>query len=128
VRRERDPADERSVIVTVTAEGNGLRARAASIPSAVRDRLGMPIEEMEQLIAVIAAAGDLWAFSAGAGRAATRRSGTPPRRFRKCRLLRGLYRHTKAGSPRQSHLSSLQTGRRQPQISMRQNGRTGVAP
>jgi DNA-binding MarR family transcriptional regulator len=55
VRRERDPADERSVIVTVTAEGNGLRARAASIPSAVRDRLGMPIEEMEQLIAVIAA-------------------------------------------------------------------------
>ena len=55
VRRERDPADERSVIVTVTAEGNALRARAASIPSAVQDRLGMPIEEMEHLLAVLAA-------------------------------------------------------------------------
>lgn len=77
---------------------------------------------------IAATAGDLWTFSAGAGRAATRRSGTPPRRFRKCRLLRGLYRHTKAGSPRQAHSSSLQTGRRQPQISMRHNGRTGVAP
>jgi DNA-binding MarR family transcriptional regulator len=55
VRRERDPADERSVIVTVTAEGNALRAGAVSIPSAVRDRLGMPIEEMEHLIAALAA-------------------------------------------------------------------------
>ena len=73
---------------------------------------------------IAATAGDLWTFSAGAGRAATRRSGTPPRRFRKCRLLRGLYRHTKAGSPRQAHSSSLQTGRRQPQISMRHNART----
>ena len=54
VRRERDPADERSVIVTVTAEGNALRARAASIPSAVRDQLGMPIQDMAHLIAVLA--------------------------------------------------------------------------
>ncbi|MEV4516333.1 MarR family transcriptional regulator [Dactylosporangium sp. NPDC049525] len=56
VRRERDTADERSVIVTVTVtvEGNALRARAASIPSAVRDQFGMPMEEMEHLIAVLA--------------------------------------------------------------------------
>ena len=55
VRRGRDPADERSVVVTVTAEGTALRDRAASIPSAVRDRLGMPIDDMEHLIAVLAA-------------------------------------------------------------------------
>jgi DNA-binding MarR family transcriptional regulator len=54
VRREHDPTDERSVVVTVTAEGT-LCACAASIPSAVRDRLGMPIEDVEHLIAVLAA-------------------------------------------------------------------------
>ena len=52
-----------------------------------------------------------------AARPPTRRSGTPPRRFRGRLLLRGLYRHTKADSPRQAHSSSLQTGRRQSQNS-----------
>jgi DNA-binding MarR family transcriptional regulator len=36
VSRQRNAADERSVIVSVTAEGEALRARAASIP----ERLG----------------------------------------------------------------------------------------
>ncbi|MBB2946459.1 DNA-binding MarR family transcriptional regulator [Actinoplanes lutulentus] len=53
VRRDRDPADQRGVTVTVTAEGYVLRSRVESIPSAVQDRLGMPVEEIEHLHAVL---------------------------------------------------------------------------
>jgi DNA-binding MarR family transcriptional regulator len=60
LRRERDPADERSLAVTLTPEGEALRARAEQIPPAVVARLGMPIEELRSLHAsltrVIAAA------------------------------------------------------------------------
>src|SRR5687767_13573863 len=42
LRRERDPADERSLAVTLTPEGKALRARAEQIPPAVVQRLGMP--------------------------------------------------------------------------------------
>jgi len=60
LRRERDPADERSLAVTLTAAGQELRARAELIPPAVVRRLGMPIDDLERLHAsltqVIAAA------------------------------------------------------------------------
>ncbi|MEV0805404.1 MarR family transcriptional regulator [Micromonospora sp. NPDC050200] len=49
VRRERDTTDERSLAVTLTAEGQALRARAERIPPAIVARLGMPIEELRQL-------------------------------------------------------------------------------
>lgn len=49
VRRERDPRDERAVSVSLTAAGRALRARAESIPPAVLDRLGMQVEELEDL-------------------------------------------------------------------------------
>jgi DNA-binding MarR family transcriptional regulator len=61
LRRERDPADERSLAITLTASGRDLRAEAEKIPPAVVERLGMPVEELRTLHAaltrVIAAAG-----------------------------------------------------------------------
>ncbi|RKN51590.1 MarR family transcriptional regulator [Micromonospora costi] len=49
VRRERDPADERSLAVTLTASGQALRARAEEIPPAIVARLGLPLAELRQL-------------------------------------------------------------------------------
>ncbi|MGK5737695.1 MarR family winged helix-turn-helix transcriptional regulator [Micromonospora sp. URMC 103] len=49
VRRERDPADERSLAVTLTASGQALRARAEEIPPAIVARLGMPLADLRQL-------------------------------------------------------------------------------
>jgi DNA-binding MarR family transcriptional regulator len=60
LRRERDPADERSLAITLTESGRALRARAEQIPPAVVSRLGMPIADLQRLHAsltqVIAAA------------------------------------------------------------------------
>ncbi len=53
LRRERDQADERSLAITLTAEGQALRGRAEQIPPAVVQRLGMPIEELRQLHAAL---------------------------------------------------------------------------
>lgn len=49
VERQRDPADERALQVSVTARGKELRARAAGIPAAVIQRLDMSVEELELL-------------------------------------------------------------------------------
>ncbi|MEV6845211.1 MarR family transcriptional regulator [Actinoplanes sp. NPDC051411] len=60
LRRQRDPADERSLAITLTGSGRALRDRAEQIPPAVVSRLGMPIEDLQRLHAsltqVIAAA------------------------------------------------------------------------
>jgi DNA-binding MarR family transcriptional regulator len=60
LRRERDPADERSLAITLTGSGRALRSEAEKIPPAVVSRLGMPIEDLQRLHAsltqVIAAA------------------------------------------------------------------------
>jgi MarR family transcriptional regulator, organic hydroperoxide resistance regulator len=60
LRRERDPADERSLAITLTERGRALRSEAEKIPPAVVSRLGMPIEDLQRLHAsltqVIAAA------------------------------------------------------------------------
>ena len=53
IARERDPADERSVQITVTARGWDLRRLAADIPAAVVERLGMTLEELESLHRVL---------------------------------------------------------------------------
>lgn len=60
LRRRRDPADERSLAITLTESGRALRSEAEKIPPAVVSRLGMPIEDLQRLHAsltkVIAAA------------------------------------------------------------------------
>src|ERR687894_2264231 len=53
LRRERDHADERSLAITLTAEGQTLRRRAEQIPPAVVERLGMPIDDLRQLHAAL---------------------------------------------------------------------------
>jgi DNA-binding MarR family transcriptional regulator len=53
LRRERDRADERSLAVTLTAEGRALRSRAEQIPPAVVDRLGLPVEDLHRLHAAL---------------------------------------------------------------------------
>ena len=53
VDRQRDPADERSLAVTLTERGRGLRAEAEKIPPAIVARLGMPLEELEALHAAL---------------------------------------------------------------------------
>ncbi|GAA3747741.1 MarR family winged helix-turn-helix transcriptional regulator [Micromonospora maritima] len=49
VRRGRDASDERSLAVSLTPEGQALRARAERIPPAVVQRLGLPLAELRQL-------------------------------------------------------------------------------
>ena len=49
VQRRRDPADERSLAVTLTPEGRALRAEAEKIPPAIVERLGMPLTELKDL-------------------------------------------------------------------------------
>ncbi|MDY7088290.1 MAG: MarR family transcriptional regulator [Actinomycetota bacterium] len=53
VDRQRDPSDERSLAVTLTAEGRALRAQAEKIPPAIVTRLGLPVEELESLHAAL---------------------------------------------------------------------------
>jgi DNA-binding MarR family transcriptional regulator len=49
VRRERRPDDERSVTITLTQEGTLLRERAASVPPAMGDAMGLDAEETAQI-------------------------------------------------------------------------------
>lgn len=49
ITRTRSLADERSMDVDLTAAGAALRKKALSIPSAVVDRLGVSLPELEQL-------------------------------------------------------------------------------
>jgi DNA-binding MarR family transcriptional regulator len=53
LRRERDRADERSLAVTLTPAGQDLRGQAELIPPAVVRRLGLPIEDLQQLHAAL---------------------------------------------------------------------------
>lgn len=49
VTRRRDPADERSLAVTLTPAGRALRAQAERIPPAIIARLGMPLSQLADL-------------------------------------------------------------------------------
>jgi DNA-binding MarR family transcriptional regulator len=53
LRRQRDPADERSLAVTLTESGRALRLEALKIPPAVVARLGLPVEELQMLHAAL---------------------------------------------------------------------------
>ncbi|GAA3571575.1 MarR family transcriptional regulator [Microlunatus spumicola] len=49
VLRRRDPADERSVLVTLTEQGVALEARAAGVPTTILSRLGMSLDRIATL-------------------------------------------------------------------------------
>jgi len=49
VERHRDPADERSLRVSLTDRGRSLRIQATKVPAAIIERLGMTVEELETL-------------------------------------------------------------------------------
>ncbi len=49
VRRRRDPADERRVIVELTAVGQALRGRAAEVPASLACQIAMPTAELIEL-------------------------------------------------------------------------------
>jgi DNA-binding MarR family transcriptional regulator len=49
VERQRDPADERSLLVRLTDRGRDLRAQAAEVPRTIIAQLDMSITELELL-------------------------------------------------------------------------------
>ncbi|MBB3110664.1 DNA-binding MarR family transcriptional regulator [Paenibacillus phyllosphaerae] len=49
VRRDRDPQDERSVIVRLTEQGHALREKVEGLPAKVFCQTDMPPEEIEKL-------------------------------------------------------------------------------
>ena len=61
IRRQRDSRDERLLAVTVTPAGQALREQAEKIPEIIMNRLGMSLDELQDLhrtlTRVIAAAG-----------------------------------------------------------------------
>jgi DNA-binding MarR family transcriptional regulator len=60
VRRDRNPADERSLAVALTPRGRALRTQALEVPGTILQRLGMDLDELmelrDRLTGVIAAA------------------------------------------------------------------------
>ncbi len=46
VRRDRNPADERSLAVALTERGRALREQALSVPGTVLDRLDMDVDDL----------------------------------------------------------------------------------
>jgi DNA-binding MarR family transcriptional regulator len=71
--RRRDPADERSLAVTLTPAGRALRSGAERIPPAIIDRLGMGLDELQQLHGVLTRV--IAAATAGAGDLPAERTG-----------------------------------------------------
>ncbi|WP_084481424.1 MarR family winged helix-turn-helix transcriptional regulator [Nocardia grenadensis] len=53
VTRRRDPRDERTLVVDLTAAGRALRREAEQIPPAVVDRLGVELADLEELREVL---------------------------------------------------------------------------
>ena len=49
IERRRDPADERRVLVELSARGRALRAKAESIPAEVAQAAGCPLHELADL-------------------------------------------------------------------------------
>lgn len=49
VERRRDPADARSTLVALTARGDTLREKAAEVPPAIVERIGMSTGELRSL-------------------------------------------------------------------------------
>jgi MarR family transcriptional regulator, organic hydroperoxide resistance regulator len=53
LRRERDPKDQRNLALALTDKGKALREQAEKIPAGIVERLGMPIDELMNLHAVL---------------------------------------------------------------------------
>ncbi|WP_353509844.1 MarR family transcriptional regulator [Intrasporangium sp.] len=53
IKRDRHPADERALAVTLTDQGRDLRERAIEVPTQVVERLGMDIDELRSLHTVL---------------------------------------------------------------------------
>ncbi|MFQ6227537.1 MarR family winged helix-turn-helix transcriptional regulator [Nocardia sp. NPDC002869] len=53
ITRTRDPRDERNLVIDLTPAGRALRAEAEKIPPAVVERLGMGLDDLEELHAVL---------------------------------------------------------------------------
>jgi DNA-binding MarR family transcriptional regulator len=53
VTRDRDRRDERNLAVALTARGRALREQAELVPPAIVERLGLPLEELQQLHAAL---------------------------------------------------------------------------
>jgi MarR family transcriptional regulator, organic hydroperoxide resistance regulator len=70
LRRERNRNDERSLAITLTDAGRDLRDKAELIPPAVIERLGMPIQDLRRLHAVLTEVIAAAAPAAGPGRQA----------------------------------------------------------
>src|SRR3954464_14105017 len=49
VARIRNAADERAVDVTLTPKGRALRDQAEAVPGRIVERLGVPVEELEEV-------------------------------------------------------------------------------
>jgi DNA-binding MarR family transcriptional regulator len=49
IERVRDSEDERALQITLTPEGTGLRRQAELVPGRVVQRLGVPVEDLEDL-------------------------------------------------------------------------------
>lgn len=49
VTRARNPADERELRIELTDAGRALRARAEAVPGRIVERLGVPLEVLEQV-------------------------------------------------------------------------------
>ena len=49
VRRDRNPADERSLAVALTPRGRDLRTQALEVPGTILQRLGMDLDELMEL-------------------------------------------------------------------------------
>ncbi|WP_030924927.1 MarR family winged helix-turn-helix transcriptional regulator [Streptosporangium amethystogenes] len=49
IRRQRDGQDQRVLAVSLTPEGRGLRGEAEKVPPAIVRRLGMNLEELQEL-------------------------------------------------------------------------------
>jgi MarR family transcriptional regulator, organic hydroperoxide resistance regulator len=53
VVRQRDADDERNLNLRLTTEGRSLRRRALKIPPAILDRLGMTVDELQHVHAIL---------------------------------------------------------------------------
>ncbi|WP_084530716.1 MarR family winged helix-turn-helix transcriptional regulator [Nocardia miyunensis] len=53
ISRRRDTHNERALVIDLTAAGRALRTRAEQIPPAVVERLGVTVEDLEELHSVL---------------------------------------------------------------------------
>lgn len=53
ITRNRDPRDERNLVIDLTPTGRALRAEAEKIPPAVVERLGVGLDDLEELHTVL---------------------------------------------------------------------------